>query len=67
MNLLTLLKEGCKVTWPDGYYLEGDPKTGYIDIGTESGGSDGLWALSKEGLKNALADMKKMRKDDKEE
>ena len=62
MSLLTLLKQGCAVEWPDGFALRGDPSDGYINI-LHDGYSLGLWILSKEGLKNALDDIKKQRKE----
>ena len=49
MNLLTLMKKGCKVVFPSGYWLTGDMANGYIDVGNEFG-REGCWNLSKEGL-----------------
>ena len=61
MTMLKFLEMGGTLTFPSGYYLGGDPASGYIDVGSPFG-SDGLWSLDKEGLKNALADAKKYEK-----
>ena len=58
-TLLTLLKAGCKVEFPSGYILEGDPSNGYIDTGFDTGcgySSDGLRILGRDGVSEALKD-----------
>lgn len=59
MTLFELLKKGCKVEFPSGYILEGDPQYGYINTATKLAGeihSDGLRDLTKEGTRLALGD-----------
>lgn len=58
---ISLLQTGARVTFADGTYLEGDPETGYMDIGTEFG-SEGLWSLDERGLLDALDDLVKIRR-----
>ena len=58
-TLLQLLKFGCKVEFPSGYSMTGDPQHSYIDLRTEIGGSDGLEILSEEGVERSIAEEKK--------
>ena len=63
-TLLTLLKQGCTITFPCGYRLTGIPDLKYIQCATEFG-QDGLWTLSREGLISALKDVKEYAKNQK--
>jgi|WetSurSiteA1Bulk_404760.scaffolds.fasta_scaffold128917_3 hypothetical protein len=65
-SLLTLLKKGATVEFQDGFYLRGLPETKYIEIGFSNCrllDSQGLWSLSRNGLSDALYDLKQMRKE----
>ena len=55
-TLLSLLKMGCKITLPDGRWLNGEPSTGYLVAGFDPGGWVGRWCLDRTGLRNALCD-----------
>lgn len=60
--LLKLMQQGLKVELPTGYYFKGDVPTKYIEVGYNTGNgnsSDGLWNMTIEGMKNAIADAKK--------
>ncbi len=61
-TLFTLLKAGCKIQFPSGFCMQGDPGTKYIEV-SHSFGSLGLWLLNEQGLKNALADEHEFRKE----
>jgi hypothetical protein len=41
---------------PSEHYLQGDPDTGYIQIGHPVRGDLGLWILDRAGLRRALGD-----------
>lgn len=49
------MQHGCKISFPTGYYMKGDPATKYIQLGHESG-SDGVWDMNEGGVKNAIVD-----------
>lgn len=69
MTLFQLLKEGCKVEFPSGYILQGDPSTMYIDCKVSLAGevsSDGVRQLNKEGTRMALADARKYEQQNKQ-
>lgn len=55
-TLFSLLKIGAFIEFPSGVWLKGDPEDGYIKIGTDVGGSMGLWNLDREGLAQAMLD-----------
>ena len=60
-TLLTLLKQGCKITFPSGYILSGDISNGYINTGFNIGcgySADGLRILGRDGVSEALKDEK---------
>ncbi len=62
-TLLTLLKQGCTITFPSGYSLTGSPKKCYIEerIPIETYSLEGLKNLSKEGLQDAIQNEKAYR------
>lgn len=65
MTLFELLKEGCRIEFPSGYILQGDPEYGYIDTKLKISGivsGDGLRELTKEGTRKALDDARKYAK-----
>ena len=58
-SVLDLLKAGCSLKLPNGYELEGDPATGYIQLLTPAFDSrsprdDGVCNLSQSGLDEAF-------------
>jgi hypothetical protein len=55
-TLLSLLSMGCRITLPDGRWLDGDTTNKYIGLGCENVGSLGSYDLSRDGLKRALDD-----------
>ena len=58
-TLLTLLKKGCKIEFPSGYILTGDPDNNYIDTGFELEGhycGDGTRILDRDGVRLAIND-----------
>ena len=55
--LFDLLKMGAKVEFADGSYMHGT-SDGYIRVGNDLG-SYGQWPLSREGLIDAILDLKK--------
>ncbi len=58
-TLLTLLKKGCKIEFPSGYILRGDPKNHYIDTGFDTGvgySSDGIRILDRDGVRLSIND-----------
>lgn len=55
--ILEMMKQGLKIEFPTGYYISGDPSTKYIEMGHQFG-SDGLWDMTLEGVKNAINDAK---------
>lgn len=57
-SVLELMKQGCKITFPTGYYLEGDLVSKYIQLGHPFG-TDGLQLLTVEGAKLSIQDAKK--------
>lgn len=64
-TILSLLKDGCMIKFPSGYYISGDLSTGYIDTGYESDGQnfpDGLRPLDEDGVLLALNDEKHFKK-----
>lgn len=54
--LLELLEMGAEIVLPDGRWMVGDPDSGYIDFGVQTGESLGLWELNRNGLRNLLGD-----------
>ena len=60
MKLLGLLQSGCRVTWPDGYWLAGTVRSDYIELGHGNTGL-GLWNSCRGGLADALDKMSRMR------
>lgn len=66
MTVLSLLKEGVKIVFPSGYWLQGCPSDNDIDFGYEAV-RFGNWCLDEDGLKDAIADIKKMEDDDRSE
>lgn len=62
-SLLALLGMGCKIEFTGGYYLKGDPRNSYIDIGTQFG-PEGVWNLSDEGVGDAVKDLKRFEHND---
>ena len=65
-TLLTLLKAGCKVTFPSGYHMSGDTARGYIDLGHEFG-PDGVRTLNRDGVLLSLEDERYYRKSQEQE
>ena len=61
MSLLELFKQGAKITFQDGMYMQGDPKTSYTEVGTEEAGTDGLQILNEDRVKKALAQIDTLR------
>jgi hypothetical protein len=61
MNILELLKQGARIVFPDGMYMDGDPETNYIEVGSEAAGSDGLQILNEDGVEKSLAQIKSLR------
>ncbi len=57
-SVLELMKQGCKLTFPTGYYMEGDISDNYIQVGHQYG-KDGLWELNLNGVKECIKDAKK--------
>lgn len=57
-SILEMMKQGLKIEFPNGYYMTGDPSTRYIQMGHQFG-TDGLWDMSLDGVKNAINDAKK--------
>jgi hypothetical protein len=65
-TLLTLLRLGCRVTFPNGAWMQGDPETRFIDIGkadaplrpvtADRPDYRGVWSLCRTGLQRALTD-----------
>lgn len=60
-KLLSLLRQGCTVIYPSGYFLEGDTEsnliaTGIIDIQSEDKTGTGYRTLSENGLEFAIDD-----------
>lgn len=62
-TLLDALKIGAKIEFTGGYWMSGDAKTGYINVGTQFG-DEGCWDLSETGLNDALNDLAKMAAND---
>lgn len=60
-TLLELLKLGCRIEFPSGYSLTGDPKNSYIDLHTKSHGNDGLEVLNELGVERSLMEERKYR------
>lgn len=61
-KLLCLLRRGCEITFPSGYFFRGLPEDNYIQVGWKEGEyemKDGLWLLNEEGLESALKDEEK--------
>lgn len=58
-TLLKLLEAGCKVEFPNGTALKGDPKTRYIHVYLNDI-DEGVWSLDKVGVMKALDDIEKM-------
>jgi hypothetical protein len=56
-TLFDLMKMGAKVEFGDGSYMRGI-SGGYIGVGNEFG-SYGQWPLTREGLIDAIIDLKK--------
>lgn len=64
-TLLTLLKYGCKVCFPSGYILEGDPEDSYIQERSILSGNmldEGLRNLDREGVELSLEDEREFRR-----
>lgn len=61
-TLLELLKTGARVTFDDGFFLQGLPDDHYIRVGNEHC-DDGLWFLNEDGLEQAIDDVEKMREE----
>lgn len=61
--LLKMMQMGAKVELPTGFVFQGDVKNKYIEVGMDLGTGrivkDGLWNMTIEGMKNAIADAKK--------
>lgn len=62
MTLITLLQKGCKITFPSGCWMKGDPATSYIDVGSPFGGT-GCWPLNKAGVDCTLRDITQLEKE----
>ena len=54
--ILKMMEQGLRIEFPSDYYLQGDVNQRYIRLGTEIGGPDGVWNLTLQGVKSALAD-----------
>lgn len=71
-KLLSLLRQGCTVIFPSGYFFEGLPNDNYIQVGWIEGDEeykDGLWILDEFGLDQAIRDEERYSdgdRDDKE-
>lgn len=65
-SVLELMRIGVCLFFNGSVYMDGDPDTGYIDVGVRNNGSDGLWSLDRPGLENALCDVKAMIKSEEE-
>lgn len=64
--ILSFLKRGMRLTFPNGYYFEGDPTTNYIQLGSPYG-KEGLYILNMEGVKFAINDARKFEDEQTEE
>lgn len=51
--MLELLKDGGKITFPSGYFFQGNPGIGYIEVNFPHG-RDGLELLNEEGFQKAM-------------
>jgi hypothetical protein len=64
VTLMSLLKQGCCIDFDDevGSKLRGDPRTKYIEV-YALGSYQGCWLLTDEGLRQALNDLDRTRRD----
>lgn len=60
--LLTLLKQGARITLDNQVYLAGDPENGSITVGYETLGGNYTRQLDENGCRQALEDAKKLTK-----
>lgn len=67
-KLLSLLRQGCVVIYPSGYFLEGLSNDNYIQVGWIEGDEkhkDGFWTLDEFGLERAIHDEEKFSDGDR--
>lgn len=54
-TLLSLLKAGATITFPDGYIFKGNVRNNFIDLRSPLNLSDGLEPMDRKGLKSAMS------------